>query len=169
MTNAERDSSSSGAAHLAISIDRRRPSLDNVLNYLATRFTCSWPWTTWCCSATGGSSAAAPIRTGSASLATRARPASPASGPGEVASSLRRESTPGGSRFCGDCPLKLPLKKDEAPPAAIARRRAAAEPAVRRVHGRLQHLLQPGVLRARDRASRARARPACSTSICSRG
>jgi radical SAM family protein len=31
---------------------------------------------------------------------------------GDVASALRR----GGSRFCGDCPLKLPLKKDEAPP-----------------------------------------------------
>jgi hypothetical protein len=36
---------------------------------------------------------------------------------GEVADSLRRDLVGGGSKFCGDCPLKLPLKKDEAPPA----------------------------------------------------
>ena len=36
---------------------------------------------------------------------------------GGTASSLRRDIVGGGSRFCGDCPLKLPLKKDEAPPA----------------------------------------------------
>ncbi len=35
---------------------------------------------------------------------------------GEVASSLRSDIVAGGSKFCGDCPLKLPLKKDEAPP-----------------------------------------------------
>jgi hypothetical protein len=36
---------------------------------------------------------------------------------GETASGLRRDIVAGGSKFCGDCPLKLPLKKDEAPPA----------------------------------------------------
>jgi len=35
---------------------------------------------------------------------------------GDTASSLRRDIVNGGSKFCGDCPLKLPLKKDEAPP-----------------------------------------------------
>jgi hypothetical protein len=35
---------------------------------------------------------------------------------GERASTLRQELNAGGSRFCGDCPLKLPLKKDEPPP-----------------------------------------------------
>ena len=35
---------------------------------------------------------------------------------GSVASSLRGDLNQGGSRFCGDCPLKLPLKKDEQPP-----------------------------------------------------
>ena len=35
---------------------------------------------------------------------------------GEPASSLRRDLNGGGSKFCGDCPLKLPLKKDETPP-----------------------------------------------------
>jgi hypothetical protein len=36
---------------------------------------------------------------------------------GETASALRRDIVNGGSKFCGDCPLKLPLKKDQAPPA----------------------------------------------------
>ena len=35
---------------------------------------------------------------------------------GERASGLRRDLNAGGSKFCGDCPLKLPLKKDQTPP-----------------------------------------------------
>ena len=35
---------------------------------------------------------------------------------GERASGLRLDLNAGGSKFCGDCPLKLPLKKDETPP-----------------------------------------------------
>jgi hypothetical protein len=35
---------------------------------------------------------------------------------GDVARRLRQDIVNGGSKFCGDCPLKLPLKKDEAPP-----------------------------------------------------
>ena len=35
---------------------------------------------------------------------------------GPVASSLRSDLNHGGSKFCGDCPLKLPLKKDELAP-----------------------------------------------------
>ena len=35
---------------------------------------------------------------------------------GERASSLRRDIDAGGSSFCGDCALKLPLKKGDAPP-----------------------------------------------------
>ena len=35
---------------------------------------------------------------------------------GERASTLRRDINAGGSTFCGDCPLKLPLKKDDQPP-----------------------------------------------------
>jgi hypothetical protein len=35
---------------------------------------------------------------------------------GVTAASLRGDLNGGGSKFCGDCPLKLPLKKDEAPP-----------------------------------------------------
>jgi hypothetical protein len=35
---------------------------------------------------------------------------------GTAASRLREELNAGGSAFCGDCPLKLPLGNDEAPP-----------------------------------------------------
>ena len=39
---------------------------------------------------------------------------------GPIASQLRLDLNAGGSKFCGDCPLKLPLKKDEAPPSRSA-------------------------------------------------
>ena len=35
---------------------------------------------------------------------------------GARADTLRRELNAGGSKFCGDCPLKLPLKRDDIPP-----------------------------------------------------
>jgi hypothetical protein len=35
---------------------------------------------------------------------------------GETATALRADINNGGSKFCGDCPLKLPLKKDQPPP-----------------------------------------------------
>ena len=35
---------------------------------------------------------------------------------GQVIFQLRQDLNAGGSTFCGDCPLKLPLKKDETPP-----------------------------------------------------
>jgi hypothetical protein len=34
---------------------------------------------------------------------------------GEIVTRLRADLNAGGSKFCGDCPLKLPLAKDEAP------------------------------------------------------
>jgi hypothetical protein len=35
---------------------------------------------------------------------------------GDTASALRRDLNAGGSKFCGDCPLKLPLKTNDAAP-----------------------------------------------------
>ncbi len=35
---------------------------------------------------------------------------------GPVVTSLRNDLNHGGSKFCGDCPLKLPLKKNDSPP-----------------------------------------------------
>ena len=86
---------------------------------------------------------------------------------GPVASALRADLNAGGSKFCGDCPLKLPLKKDETPPQATLDAGALPESPVHRVHGRLQHLLLPRRAARRRPASRRRARPACSTSISS--
>jgi MoaA/NifB/PqqE/SkfB family radical SAM enzyme len=86
------------------------------LNYLATRFTCSWPWNiaVMLCDGRVVCGCADPyakrvlgdFRTTSLAGIWR----------GPAASSLRADLNGGGSSFCGDCPLKLPLAADEAPP-----------------------------------------------------
>jgi MoaA/NifB/PqqE/SkfB family radical SAM enzyme len=86
------------------------------LNYLATRFQCSWPWSTLVllCDGRVVCGCADPYGTrvlGDARVASMHEVWT-----GPVVSQLRADLNAGGSRFCGDCPLKLPLKKDEAPP-----------------------------------------------------
>jgi hypothetical protein len=86
------------------------------LNHLATRFTCSWPWTTatlLCdgrlvcgCADPYARRVLGDTRTASVSQVWT----------GETAARLRTEINAGGSKFCGDCPLKLPLKKAQPPP-----------------------------------------------------
>jgi hypothetical protein len=86
------------------------------LNYLATRFTCSWPWSiaVMLCDGRIVCGCADPyarrvlgdVRTGSVRGVWN----------GETIARLRGDLNNGGSSFCGDCPLKLPLKKDEQPP-----------------------------------------------------
>jgi len=86
------------------------------LNHLATRFTCSWPWSTLVLLCDGR------IVCGCADpYATRVlgdtRQASVHDiWTGEGASRLRADLNRGGSAFCGDCPLKLPLEGGQAPP-----------------------------------------------------
>jgi Radical SAM superfamily/Iron-sulfur cluster-binding domain len=86
------------------------------LNFLATRFTCSWPWSTLVLLCDGR------VVCGCADpYARRVLGDTKAATLGEIwtgdtASTLRRDLNAGGSKFCGDCPLKLPLKKEEAPP-----------------------------------------------------
>ena len=86
------------------------------LNYLATRFTCSWPWSTLVllcdgrlvcgCADPYGKRVLGDARAGTvASVWTGAR-----------AAALRQDLNAGGSTFCGDCPLKLPLGRDDSPP-----------------------------------------------------
>jgi hypothetical protein len=85
------------------------------LNYLATRFKCSWPWdilVMLCdgrivcgCADPYGHRVLGDARTASVGEVWT----------GPVISRLREELNHGGSSFCGDCPLKLPLKKGEAP------------------------------------------------------
>jgi MoaA/NifB/PqqE/SkfB family radical SAM enzyme len=86
------------------------------LNYLATRFTCSWPWSTMVllcdgrlvcgCADPYGKRVLGDVRTESVSAVWT----------GERASRLRLDLNDGGSKFCGDCPLKLPLGKGSPPP-----------------------------------------------------
>ncbi len=79
------------------------------LNYLSTRFQCSWPWSTLImlcdgrivcgCSDPYGKRVLGDAKTASISEIwndTRI-------------STLRADLNAGGSSFCGDCPLKLPL------------------------------------------------------------
>jgi Radical SAM superfamily/Iron-sulfur cluster-binding domain len=86
------------------------------LNFLATRFSCSWPWTTavLLCDGRVVCGCADPyakrmlgdLRTASLGAVWN----------GQIIRSLRTDLNGGGSRFCGDCPLKLPLAADQLPP-----------------------------------------------------
>jgi hypothetical protein len=86
------------------------------LNYLATRFTCSWPWSiaVMLCDGRVVCGCADPyakrvlgdFRGSTLSAIWR----------GSSASALRMDLNNGGSSFCGDCPLKLPLSPDQVPP-----------------------------------------------------
>ncbi len=84
------------------------------LNYLATRFQCTWPWSTlvMLCDGRVVCGCADPYGKRVLGDARTARIS-------EIwndtrISTLRAELNAGGSSFCGDCPLKLPLK-GEAP------------------------------------------------------
>src|SRR5437763_15741554 len=86
------------------------------LNFLATRFRCSWPWETLVllcdgrlvcgCADPYGKRVLGDTRTGSIADAWT----------GPTITRLREELNAGGSSFCGDCPPKLPLGPEEAPP-----------------------------------------------------
>lgn len=85
------------------------------LNYLSTRFQCSWPWTTLVmlcdgrmvcgCADPYGHRVLGDMRTASVNDVWT----------GQTISALRTDLNAGGSTFCGDCALKLPLKQDAAP------------------------------------------------------
>ena len=85
------------------------------LNFLATRFQCTWPWTTLVMLCDGR------IVCGCADpyahrVLGDARAASIADiWSGTTIRGLRRDLDAGGSTFCGDCPLKLPLRKGDVP------------------------------------------------------
>jgi hypothetical protein len=86
------------------------------LNYLATRFTCTWPWTTMVLLCDGRLVCGCADPYGRRVLGDARTATVSAVWTGVQAETLRRDLNAGGSRFCGDCPLKLPLKKDETPP-----------------------------------------------------
>ena len=86
------------------------------LNYLATRFTCSWPWSTavlLCdgrvvcgCADPYAKRVLGDFRTTALTDIWR----------GPLAREVREDINTGGSPFCGDCPLKEPLADDQAAP-----------------------------------------------------
>ena len=85
------------------------------LNFLATRFQCSWPWSTLVMLCDGRIVCGCADPYGHRVLGdVRSAPVHDV-WTGETISRLRLDLNAGGSRFCGDCPLKLPLKKDDAP------------------------------------------------------
>ena len=98
------------------------------LNYLATRYRCSWPWEigVMLCDGRMVCGCADPYAKRVLGDARTTSIADIWTGP--VASQLRSDLNQGGSSFCGDCPLKLPIGPDELPPqrdldvAAIPRR-----------------------------------------------
>ena len=85
------------------------------LNYLATRFQCSWPWTTLVLLCDGRVVCGCADPYGKRVLGDARTSSIHAVWSGPVVSQLRADLNHGGSRFCGDCPLKLPLKKEEQP------------------------------------------------------
>jgi hypothetical protein len=86
------------------------------LNYLATRFKCSWPWSTMVLLCDGRLVCGCADPLGKRVLGDIRQESVAAVWTGARATSLRSDLNNGGSKFCGDCALKLPLKKDEASP-----------------------------------------------------
>src|SRR5258708_2294391 len=85
------------------------------LNFLATRFQCTWPWNmvVMLCDGRLVCGCADPYGQRVLGDARGASIHDIWSGP--VISRLREELNGGGSRFCGDCALKLPLRHGAEP------------------------------------------------------
>jgi MoaA/NifB/PqqE/SkfB family radical SAM enzyme len=86
------------------------------LNYLATRFTCSWPWSTMVLLCDGRLVCGCADPYAKRVLGDTRTTTVSGVWQGETATRLRAELNGGGSSFCGDCPLKLPLEADEPAP-----------------------------------------------------
>jgi hypothetical protein len=85
-------------------------------NYLATRFTCSWPWSTLVLLCDGRIVCGCSDPYAKRVLGDARHETVAAVWTGEQARALRADLNTGGSAFCGDCPLKLPLAGGETPP-----------------------------------------------------
>jgi radical SAM family protein/iron-sulfur cluster protein len=85
------------------------------LNFLATRFQCSWPWSTLVMLCDGRLVCGCADPYGRRPLGDARTASIRAAWAGSSILALRNDLNAGGSKFCGDCPLKLPLKKDETP------------------------------------------------------
>ena len=86
------------------------------LSYLSTRFTCSWPWSTMVMLCDGRMVCGCADPYGRRVLGDAKTASVEAIWTGPTAAGLRSDINGGGSKFCGDCPLKLPLKSADTPP-----------------------------------------------------
>ncbi len=86
------------------------------LNYLATRFTCSWPWNTAVLLCDGRVVCGCGDPYAKRVLGDTRTTSLNGIWSGATATSLRDDLNAGGSAFCGDCPLKLPLEDDQPAP-----------------------------------------------------
>ena len=84
--------------------------------YLATRFTCPWPWTTLVLLCDGRFVCGCADPYARRVLGDARADSVSAVWNGQTASALRADLSQGGSAFCGDCPLKLPLAAEQPPP-----------------------------------------------------
>ena len=85
------------------------------LNHLATRFGCSWPWSTLVLTCDGRVVCGCADPYARRVLGDARDRTVEAIWNGPTVRNLRADLNSGGSRFCGDCPLKLPLADDAAP------------------------------------------------------
>src|SRR5262245_26876429 len=86
------------------------------LNYLATRFTCSWPWNIAVMLCDGRVVCGCADPYAKRVLGDFRRSSLTEIWRGPVTATLRSDINGGGSAFCGDCPLKLPLAPGDAAP-----------------------------------------------------
>jgi len=84
------------------------------LNHLATRYTCSWPWNILVMLCDGRVVCGCADPYAKRVLGDARRSSIAEIWRGETITSLRAAINEGGSSFCGDCPLKLPIA-DHAP------------------------------------------------------
>src|SRR5687767_14762447 len=85
------------------------------LNFLATRFQCSWPWDILVMLCDGRIVCGCADPYGRRLLGDVRQNTVGEVWNGATIRQLRQDLNAGGSTFCGDCPLKLPLKQ-QAPP-----------------------------------------------------
>jgi len=85
------------------------------LNYLATRFTCSWPFSTLVMLCDGRMVCGCADPYGRRVLGDAKTASISEIWNDTTISTLRADLNAGGAKFCGDCPLKLPLRGQEPP------------------------------------------------------
>jgi hypothetical protein len=85
------------------------------LNFLSTRFQCTWPWDILVMLCDGRFVCGCADPYGHRVLGDARTAAVRDVWTGPVIAGLRQDLNAGGSKFCGDCPLKLPLKKEQVP------------------------------------------------------